>query len=282
TLAAIWDDAALASVRLLILGGEACPEPLVERFAPARELWNTYGPTEATVVSTAVRLRPGVPVTIGDPLAGWELAIVDGEDRPAADGERGERVTGGAGLGRYLRADLDAERYRPLPALGWERAYRTGDIVRRTGAGLAFVGRRDHQVKIGGRRIELGEIDDALSAVDGVRAACTVVRESAAGNKLLVGYVTGPVQAERGRAALAERMPASLVPMIVALDELPLATSGKVDRKALPWPPPGTGADGALSDAERRLAERWREQLGPVAIGPDSDFFALGGTSLAA
>ena len=148
-------------------------------------------------------------------------------------------MIGGAGLGRYLRPELDAERYRRLDVLGWERAYRTGDIVRVTDHGLEFVGRRDHQVKIGGRRIELGEIDDALNAAPGVRAACTVVRESAAGNKLLVGYVTGPVQAEAVRADVAERLPASLVPMIVVLDELPIATSGKVDRKALPWPPPG-------------------------------------------
>ncbi|MDA0180032.1 amino acid adenylation domain-containing protein [Solirubrobacter phytolaccae] len=280
TLAAIWDDSALASVRLLILGGEACPEPLVQRLAPTRELWNTYGPTEATVVSTAIRLLPGVPVTIGDPLRGWELAIVDEHEQPA---EEGELVIGGVGLGRYLRADLDAERYRPLPALGWDRAYRTGDIVRRTRDGLAFVGRRDHQVKIGGRRIELGELDDALNATEGVRAAATVVRESAAGNKLLVGYVTGAVTAEHVRADVADRLPASLVPMIVVLDDMPLATSGKVDRKALPWPPPETNTtDGELTEAQRALADHWREQLGPVAIGPDSDFFALGGTSLAA
>jgi non-ribosomal peptide synthetase-like protein len=282
TLAAIWDDAALASVRLLILGGEACPEPLVERLAPTRELWNTYGPTEATVVTTAIRLLPGVPVTIGEPLRGWELTVVDEHDRPVAAGEAGELVIGGAGLGRYLKPELDAERYRSLDALGWKRAYRTGDIVRQTGDGLVFVGRRDHQVKIGGRRIELGEIDDALSAVPGVRAACTVVRESAAHNKLLVGYVSGSVRAEDVRAEVAERMPASLVPMIVVLDELPVATSGKVDRNALPWPPPGAASDGELSAAERRLADHWRNQLGPVTMGPDSDFFALGGTSLAA
>ena len=282
TLAAIWDDAALASVRLLILGGEACPEQLVERLAGSRELWNTYGPTEATVVSTAIRLYPGEPVTIGAPLRGWELTVVDADDRPVADGEAGELVIGGVGLGRYLRADLDAERYRSLPALGWKRAYRTGDIVRRTGHGLEFVGRRDHQVKIGGRRIELGELDDALNATPGVRAACTVVQQSAAGNKLLVGYVAGAVAAEAVRADVAERMPASLVPMIVVLDELPIATSGKVDRKALPWPPPGRERGRRAHRGPEMLAEQWREQLGPVAIGADSDFFALGGTSLAA
>ena len=286
TLAAMWDDEALSNIRLLILGGEACPANLVERLAPGRELWNTYGPTEATVVTTAIRLLPGEPVTIGAPLRGWELAVIDDDGELVADGEAGELVISGVGLGRYLRPELNAERYRSLPAMGWERAYRTGDIVRRTENGLEFVGRRDHQVKIGGRRIELGEVDDVLSTVPGVRAACTVVRESAAGNKLLVGYVTGEVDADFVRADVSKRMPASLVPLIVVLDELPMATSGKVDRKALPWPPPGTevthDGDDDLTPAERRLAERWREQLGPVSIGPDSDFFALGGASLAA
>ena len=287
TLAGIWDDDALAAVRLLILGGEACPAHLVERLAPGRELWNTYGPTEATVVATAIRLEPGAPVTIGEPLRGWELAVIDGDGQLVADGEPGELVISGVGLGRYLKPELDAERYRSLPAMGWDRAYRTGDIVRRSDNGLEFVGRRDHQVKIGGRRIELGEVDGVLSSIPGVHGACTVVRESAAGNKLLVGYVAGDVDAQDARAVVAERMPASLVPLIVVLDELPMATSGKVDRKALPWPPPASlgreaGGDASLTPAERELAIRWREQLGPVAIDAGSDFFVLGGTSLAA
>jgi non-ribosomal peptide synthetase-like protein len=289
TLAGIWDDDALAAVRLLILGGEACPEHLVERLADGRELWNTYGPTEATVVTTAIRLFPGEPVTIGRPLRGWELAVVDDDGEPVKANQPGELVVSGVGLGRYLKPELDAERYRRLPAMGWDRAYRTGDIVRQTDHGLEFVGRRDHQVKIGGRRIELGEVDGVLSSVPGVRGACTVVRESAAGNKLLVGYVAGDLDAQDVRAVVAERMPASLVPLIVVLDELPVATSGKVDRKALPWPPPATpdagangDADANLTPAERELAGHWREQLGPVTIDAESDFFALGGTSLAA
>jgi len=286
TLASIWDDDALSKVRLLILGGEACPDHLVERLAPGREMWNTYGPTEATVVSTATRLWPGEPVTIGDPLPGWELAITNFHNQLVPEGESGQLVIGGVGLGRYLNPELDAERYRPLPVLGWKRAYRTGDVVQRTEHGLEFVGRRDHQVKIGGRRIELGEVDGVLSEVPGVRAACTVVRESAAGNKLLVGYVAGDVDASFVRDVVIEQMPASLVPLIVVLDELPLGNSGKVDRHALPWPPPDSAEAvdeaGPLTDTERDLAERWREQLGPVPIGSDSDFFALGGTSLAA
>ncbi len=120
TLAGIWDDDALSNVRLLILGGEACPEHLVERLAPGRELWNTYGPTEATVVATAIRLEPGAPVTIGKPLRGWELAVVDDDGHLVADGEAGELVISGVGLGHYLRPELDAERYRSLPGEGLE------------------------------------------------------------------------------------------------------------------------------------------------------------------
>src|SRR3984885_14991253 len=206
TLAGIWDDDALAAVRLLILGGEACPEHLVERLADGREVWNPYAPPEATVVTTAIRLLPGEPVTIGQPLRGWELAVVDDDGEVVKAGEPGELVVSGVGLGRYLKPELDAERYRRLPAMGWDRAYRTGDIVRQTEHGLEFVGRRDHQVKIGGRRIELGEVDGVLSSVPGVRGACTVVRESAAGNKLLVGYVAGDVDAQDVRAVVAERM----------------------------------------------------------------------------
>src|SRR6202034_1889365 len=103
-------------------------EHLVERLAEGRELWNTYGPTEATVVSTAIRLMPGVPVTIGAPLPGWKLAVVDADDQAVAPGESGELVISGVGLGRYLNPELDADRYRSLTALGWTRAYRTGDI----------------------------------------------------------------------------------------------------------------------------------------------------------
>ena len=132
-------------------------------------------------MSSAVRLEPGNPVTIGVPLRGWEFAVVDADDRLVPLGEPGELVISGAGLGRYLRPELDEQRYRPLPAMGWDRAYRSGDIVRDTVNGLEFIGRRDHQVKIGGRRIELGEVDGVLSSVPGIRGACTVVRESAAG-----------------------------------------------------------------------------------------------------
>ena len=284
TLAAMWDERSLAGVRLLILGGEACPEPLGWRLAAGREVWNTYGPTEATVVSTAAPIIPGRPVSIGWPLDGWEAAVIDEDGEPVEPGEIGELVIAGAGVARYLDPILDTERFPPVPSLGWERAYPTGDMVRDTADGLMFVGRRDHQVKIGGRRIELGEIDAQLSRLEGVRAAVTVVRESNAGNKLLIAYLVGHVDPDTLRAALHDRLPDALAPLLVILDELPQAASGKVDRAALPWPPPDSGR--ACQDdpggTAGWLAERWHDQLGPVTIRAESNFFELAGGSLAA
>ncbi len=287
SLAAMWDEADLAGVRLLVLGGEACPESLAWRLAAGREVWNTYGPTEATVVSTAARLLPGASVTIGWPLRGWEVAIVDESGRPVALGESGELVIGGVGLGRYLDPALDVTAYAPLPALRWERAYRTGDIVRETVDGLLFLGRRDDQIKLGGRRIELGEVEAHLNAVAGVRAAAAAVKQTEAGNSVLVGYVVGDVDLPELRTTVARRLPQSAVPVIVGLDALPTSRSGKVERAALPWPPPRP-ADSAAADLEPLdptaawLAQQWAEQLGPHAFSAASDFFELGGSSLSA
>jgi non-ribosomal peptide synthetase-like protein len=284
TLASMWDEETLAGVRLLVLGGEACPDELGWRLASGREVWNTYGPTEATVVSTAARVVPGESITIGRALAGWATAVLDESGRAVAPGQEGELAIAGVGLGRYLDRELDARRYAPLPDRGWERAYRTGDIVRETPAGLHFVGRRDDQVKVGGRRVELGEVAAALRAVAGVEAAAVVVRRTEAGNAVLAGYVSGPRPAHEVRAEVAERLPAAMVPLVVALPALPLASSGKVDRKALPWPPPAVAppADGSPTGLAGWLAERWVEQLGPQALTVDSDFFDLGGSSVAA
>ncbi|MGV1009586.1 MAG: amino acid adenylation domain-containing protein [Dermatophilaceae bacterium] len=191
TLVALWPAQALEGVRLLILGGEACAPELAARLvAPDREVWNTYGPTETTVVACGALLDGDGPVRIGLPLEGWDLAVVDDDGRPVPQGEVGQLVIGGVGLARYLDGERDAQQYAAMPALGWERAYRSGDLVRYDGAGLLFQGRADDQVKIGGRRIELGEIDAVLLDLPGVSAAATAVRRTGSGNALLVGYLT--------------------------------------------------------------------------------------------
>src|SRR4051812_1057728 len=140
TLAALWPVEALDEVRLLIFGGEACPPELVERLAvEGREVWNTYGPTEATVVACAAQMTGEGPIRIGLALDGWDLAVVDSTGEVVPVGEIGELVIGGVGLARYLDRAKDAERFAPLPALGWRRAYRSGDLVRADAEGLVFI-----------------------------------------------------------------------------------------------------------------------------------------------
>ena len=282
SLAALFDPADLGSVRLLILGGEACPAQLGWELAKHREVWNTYGPTEATVVTTAGRIEPGKPITIGWPLPGWEVAIVDREGNPVPIGETGELVIAGAGLGRYLDPALDAKAFAPLPALGLERAYRSGDLVRETIEGIEFIGRADDQVKIGGRRLELGEVEARFAEAPGVRAAACAVKETKAKNKLLVAYLVGEdLDLAKVRAYAQEQLPGGLPFQLVVVDDLPRSPSGKVNRRALPWPPPSQDRC-AIPPELAWLAERWREQLGDVPLAPESDFFELGGGSLAA
>ncbi len=289
TLVALWPTEAVAAVRLLILGGEACPPEIGTRLAAGhREVWNTYGPTEATVVACGARLTGQGPVRIGLPLDGWDLAVVDEAGQQVPPGESGELIIGGVGLARYLDSAKDAEKYAPMPSLGWPRAYRSGDVVRFDEEGLVFVGRGDDQVKLGGRRIELGEVDSALLALPGVVGAAAAVRSTAAGNRLLVGYVKVEDGFDTSSALeeLRRRMPAALVPRLAEVPTIPTRTSGKVDRDALPWPVTATEPDAVrpagLTETAAWVQQQWRDILGAEAGGPDADFFDLGGGSLTA
>ncbi|CAN5268250.1 non-ribosomal peptide synthetase [soil metagenome] len=289
TLAALWPAEALEAVRLLIFGGEACPPELAERLAvDGREVWNTYGPTEATVVACLAPLDGRGPVSIGLPLPGWDLAVVDKEGNQVGYGDVGELVIGGVGLARYLDPAKDAEKYAAMDTLGWGRAYRSGDLVRLEPDGLYFQGRADDQVKVGGRRIELGEVDAALVNLPGVSGGAAAVRRTASGTPLLVGYIASADPAfdlNAARAALSEALPAALIPRLVLLEDLPTRTSGKVDRNALPWPPPGVKLDEDAPDLGGTmgwLAGLWRDVLGAQIDGPEADFFAEGGGSLSA
>lgn len=263
TLAAMCPSETLETVRLLIVGGEACSPELAERLVgPGRETWNTYGPTEATVVACAAQLTGSGPVRIGLPLDGWDLAVVDAAGEHVEPGHTGELIIGGVGLARYLDPIRDGEKYAAMPTLGWERAYRTGDVVGFDPDGLTFDGRLDDQVKLGGRRIELGEIDSALLRLPGVGGAAAVVRGNAAGHQLLIGYVTtqsshasGPAFDHLAALDLLRRdLPAALVPRLVVVDALPTKTSGKVDRDALTWPLP-VASEAAATPAPRSTTE---------------------------
>ncbi|MFE4977868.1 Pls/PosA family non-ribosomal peptide synthetase [Kitasatospora sp. NPDC056651] len=289
TLLALWPQECLDAVRLIIVGGEACPAELVERLATeSREFWNTYGPTETTVVATAARMLPGHPVRIGTPLDGWEIAVVDQAGHPVPWHANGELLITGVGTARYLDPAKDAEKFSAHPALTSPRVYRSGDLVRNDPEGLVFLGRADDQVKLGGRRIELGEIDAALQSLPGVRAAAAAVRKTPAGADLLVGYLvahpgTHP-DLTAARRHLLERLPAPLVPVLALVEDLPTRTSGKVDRNALPWPLTTTATASpteTLDGTAGRLATHWERLLGTTP-GPHDDFFALGGSSLTA
>ncbi|MFJ7156742.1 non-ribosomal peptide synthase/polyketide synthase [Streptomyces sp. NPDC101118] len=297
-------DTAVDSVRTFVVGGEEMKPEMVaawRRTAPGARIINEYGPTE-TVVGCVVHDATGtadeaVPVPIGRPITNTEVYVLDREMRPVPAGAIGELYLGGAGVARGYggRPALTAEKFVPHPfaARPGARLYRTGDLARfRADGTLDFLGRGDDQVKIRGYRVELGEIEATLLLAPGVKDAVVLARQDRPGERRLTGYVVpepghAPTPADLA-AHLRRTLPAYMVPPVfVTLDELPLAVSGKVDRKALPAP----GQDG-LPEAgrppyvapregtEELLAAIWSDALGIEKIGADDSFFALGGDSI--
>ena len=256
-------------------------------------MWNTYGPTETTVVACAAQMHSDEPVRIGLPLDGWHLAVVDpATGVPVEAGGIGELVIGGVGTARYLDREKDAAKFTSLLALDWDRAYRSGDLVRADPEGLSFIGRADTQVKIRGFRIELSEIEAVLLQMPGVGQAVVSTYESAPGLTELVAYYSpvpgSAVDAEGIRTTLRNRLPGHMVPGYVEeLAEIPMMTSGKADRKALP--PPRRRSGGASPEAyvapadrvETVLADALAEIVGLDKVSVESHFFDdLGANSL--
>jgi non-ribosomal peptide synthetase-like protein len=270
-----------AHLRLVILGGEACPDVLVQKIAGgSREVWNTYGPTEATVIVCGERLAPDRPVTLGRPIAGLRLAVVDADGRIVEDDGEGELVISGAGLGHYL-IDPEQSPFRALEPLGWTRAYFTGDIVRVTRGELFYLGRRDDQVKIAGRRIELAEVERVARQIPGVRDSAAAVHKDEDDSPVLVCYVVADesVTSSTIRAGLQRGLPGGVVARVGRLPALPLSTAGKVQRSALPWPLEPEALASFSDSLHQRIAETWREVLGPIALDTSSNFFEVGGDS---
>jgi non-ribosomal peptide synthetase-like protein len=300
TLLSMMSDE-VPGLRLLILGGEACPQDLVRRWhRPGRRIVNTYGPTEATVIATCADLHPERPVTIGHPLPNYRACILDPQTRrPVAPGEAGELHLGGVGLARgYVnRPELTADRFIPDPFCGeasTERLYRTGDLVRLGASGeIEFLGRIDTQVKLRGFRIELSEIESALLQCPAVRGAVVALREAAAGLAQLAAYVVAREPGTADEAAIKSQLravlPAYMIPATVdELAALPTLPSGKVDRSALPAPAAQRREandephDPPTTPREVKLVAAWKK-LFAAPVGRTDDFFLdLGGHSLLA
>jgi len=289
TLLAMTGDAHLPALRLLIVGGETCPDQLVARWTSAgRRIVNTYGPTETTVIATYADVSPERAVTIGRAVRGYEIHVLNEQMQPAAAGEAGEICIGGPGLARGYHG-LPAETSARFVALGHKRIYRSGDLGRFDADGdLEFIGRADGQVKLRGLRIELGEIESALLRDTSVRAAACILRE-----ERLVACVV-PLEAgldeDRLRSNLRTWLPPWMAPAVIETwDELPRLTSGKLDHAALTEPrirrEPSRPAPRTLpiDPGERKLLEIWSDLFGTPAITSDDDFFLdLGGHSLLA
>ncbi|WP_345349110.1 amino acid adenylation domain-containing protein, partial [Rhodococcus olei] len=287
------DPSDLPDLRVVVVGGEACPPELVARWAGDRDFLNGYGPTEATIVAAGSDpLVPGQPITVGVPVHGVRAMVLDTRLAPVPTGVAGELYLAGPALARgyHGRPDLTADRFVADPfGVNGERMYRTGDVVRWTGRGeLDYVGRSDFQVKVRGFRIELGEIDAALAAQPGVEFAITVGHDTAAGTTSLVAYVLPTdgttVDPEALRSAVAATLPAYMVPSVVMpIDEIPRTPVGKLDRKALPQPMFAAREYRApATPIEEIVASVYGEVLGVDRVGVDDDFFELGGNSLIA
>ncbi|MEV5838966.1 amino acid adenylation domain-containing protein [Nocardia sp. NPDC052112] len=294
------DPAGLDEFRFLCCGGDSTSPELVAKWQPGRHFINGYGPTEATVAASWSEMIAGQRITIGAPVPGTPMVVLDSRLRPVPPGAVGELYLGGTALARgyHNRPTLTAERFVADP---WgppgARLYRTGDLVRWVGeAGeweLEYIGRTDFQLKIRGLRIELGEIDAVFGGHDDVEFAVTIGREAPTGDKMLVTYVLPVAGRSIDTGALSEfaahSLPRHMVPSaVVVLDEVPVTPVGKLDRAALPAPEfaprpylaPSTAQEQAVADVYADVLDLQRS--GIDRVGSDDDFFALGGSSLAA
>lgn len=285
-------------LRALLTGGDVL-HPLRRADLPFR-VFNNYGPTENTVVTTCTEVdaaAEGAP-SIGRPIDNTETYILDRNLQPVPVGVVGELCVTGIGLARGYRNRPDLTRAafvdNPFPRSRWPRLYRTGDLCRYTADGsIRFEGRKDTQVKIRGYRVELGEIESILNAHEGIRESIVVAREDAHTRQtVLVAYFV-PLAEEQGltvndlRKTLAAKVPQYMIPQaFVPLPALPKTANGKVDRKALPDPAARSDAvpegQAPATEAEVLLAGIWSEVLGVAPVSANDNFFDLGGNSLLA
>lgn len=281
------------SLRVIVCSGEALTASHLRgltELLPGVRVDNLYGPTEAAVdVTAALRVTADRPIGIGLPLAGVGCRILDTALRPVVPGVVGDLYLRGVQLARGYanRPALTAERFVADPFGAGERLYDTGDRARQRPDGtIEYLGRRDQQVKVGGQRIELGDVEAALTSAPGVEAAAAFVVTGT-----LVAVYTGSATPAAVRTHAAGIVPAALVPArLTAVPALPLTPHGKLDRAALPaFDSAPAGAAGAAAEGrapagatEVALAAAFAEALGAASVPADADFFALGGDSISA
>ena len=281
----------LEQVKAIILGGETLDNSLVEelRRITKAEIFNIYGPTETTVCATNGKIENDI--TIGKPIANTQIYITDKYMQITPIGVTGELCIAGDGVGAgYLnRPELTAEKFIDNP-FGKGKLYKTGDLAYwREDGNIVYVGRNDFQVKIRGLRIELGEIENAMNSIDGVSQSVVVVRKNAEGRQLICAFYTGEEKhAKEIRSIIGKKLPKYMLPHIFThIAEMPLTSSGKVNRKALPeidleniettveFVEP-------KNDAERNLVDSVKAVLNCEKVSTLDNFFDVGGDSLKA
>ncbi len=299
-LLAEGDDTLLGTVDTLLLGGEPLPGHLVDKIHQHYKcrIYNMYGPTETTIWSTVEEMRSGEsPISVGRPIANTTCYITDRRGLPVTVGTVGELLIGGDGVARgyWGRDDLTKERFIPdvFSSRNGSRLYRTGDLARYLNDGrIELVGRTDHQVKIRGFRVELPEVEVALGAHSEVVDAL-VLNRVGDDSRLTAFYVSSsglPIPSDLLRAFLRNTLPEYMIPSeFFHIKEMPLMTSGKVDRKQLealqvtPQPVSVNGhhhASALSGPLESDILEIWKRVLNLEAVGLDDNFFDLGGHSL--
>lgn len=283
----------LKTLKAIVLGGEAVDESLVSELYSYTDakIFNIYGPTETTVWSTNTEVIDVEDITIGKPIANTQIYIVDKHMHLTPIGVTGELCIAGDGVGAgYLnRPELTAEKFIDNP-FGKGKLYKTGDLAYwREDGNVVYVGRNDFQVKIRGLRIELSEIENAICGIDGISQAVVVVRKNNEGRQLICAFYIGTeVNAKDIRSHIVKKLPKYMLPHICThLDEMPLTSSGKINRKALPEVDlyaieTDVEYIAPTTEQEKALVYAIEATLGIDKVGIMDNFFDVGGDSLKA